>query len=306
MKAVVFEDFGGPEVLHEAEVEAPQPGPRQVRVRVRAAGVNPIDYKIRAGMMRPNLPARLPSIPGSEAAGVVEAVGAEVTAVAAGDEVFGWTRGGAYCEQALLTTFAAKPAGLSFAQAVALPIAGETAERVLRMLEVGAGDTLLIHGAAGAVGSMAVQLAVARGARVIGTAGEGNQEYLTSLGAVPTLYGDGLVERVRALAPGGVDAVFDVAGRGALADSVELRGGTTERIVTIADYQGAEKFGIPFSGGPGSSVASPELLADLAEKAASGALKVTVSGTYRLDQAADAQRESEAGHGRGKLVILID
>lgn len=306
MKAVVFEDFGGPEVLHEAEVDTPEPGATQVRIRVRAVGVNPIDHKIRSGMMRPNLPARLPSIPGSEAAGVVEAVGAEVTAVKPGDEVLGWTRGGAYCEQALMATYAVKPAGLSFADAVALPVAGETAERVLRLLNVAAGDTLLIHGAAGAVGSMAVQLAVERGARVIGTAGQGNQEYVASLGAEPTLYGDGLVDRVRALAPNGVDAVFDVAGRGALADSVELRGGSTERIVTIADFQGSEKFGIPFSGGPGSSIASPELLTELADKAASGALKVTVSRTYRLDEAVQAQRDSEAGHGRGKLVILLD
>jgi len=306
MKAVVFEDFGGPEVLHEAEVDVPEPGPKQVRIRVRAAGVNPIDYKIRAGMMRPNLPARLPSIPGSEAAGVVEAVGAEVTALKPGDEAFGVTRGGAYCEQALLATYAAKPAGLSFADAAALPIAGETSERVLRLLRVTVGDTLLIHGAAGAVGSFAVQLAVGRGARVIGTAGSGNQEYLASLGAEPTHYGDGLVERVRALAPDGVDAVFDVAGRGALADSVQLRGGSTERIVTIADYQGAEKFGIPFSGAPGSSIQSPELLAELAGKAARGELKVTVSRTYRLGEASAAQRDSEAGHGRGKTVILVD
>lgn len=306
MKAVVFEDFGGPEVLHEARVETPEPGAKQVRIRVRAAGVNAIDYKIRAGMMRPNLPARLPAIPGAEAAGVVDAVGAEVTAVKPGDEVFGWTRGGGYCEQALLTICAVKPAELSFAQAAALPVAGETAERVLRLLNVAAGQTLLIHGAAGSVGGVAVQLAVARGARVIGTAGAGNQEYLASLGATPTLYGEGLVERVRALAPDGVDAVFDVAGHGALADSVELRGGSTQRIVTIADYQGSEKFGIPFSGGPGSSISSPELLTDLAGKVVSGELRVGIARTYTLEQAADAQRASEAGHGRGKLVILLD
>jgi NADPH:quinone reductase-like Zn-dependent oxidoreductase len=305
MKAVVFEDFGGPEVLHLAEVDVPEPGPKQVRIRVHTAGVNAIDYKIRAGQMRPNLPARLPAIPGAEAAGVVEAVGAEVTWVKPGDEAFGWTRGGGYCEQALLTTCTVKPAGLSFADAVALPVAGETAERVLRLLEVKSGDTVLIHGAAGAVGGIAVQLAVARGARVIGTAGAGNHEYLASLGAEPTLYGEGLVERVRALAPDGVDAVFDVAGRGALADSIELRGGSTERIVTIADYPGSEKYGIPFSGGPGSSIASRELLDELAQSVVRGELKVTVSSTYRLEEAAAAQRDSEAGHGRGKAVIEV-
>jgi NADPH:quinone reductase-like Zn-dependent oxidoreductase len=306
MKAVIFEDFGGPEVLHLAEVEAPKPGPKHVRVRVRAAGVNPIDHKIRSGLMRPNLPARLPAIPGSEAAGVVEEVGAEVTGIGVGDEVFGWTRGGGYREQAILTTCAVKPPEVSFVDAVALPLTGETAERVLRLLEVKAGETLLIHGAAGAVGTMAVQLAVARGARVIGTAGASNQEYLASLGAVPTLYGDGLVRRVRALAPDGVDAVFDIAGRGALDDSVELRGGTTERIVTIADYQGSEKLGIAFSGGPGSSVASRELLEDLVGRLSRGELKVVIGATYPLAEAAEAQRVSEAGHGRGKLVLTVD
>ena len=305
MKAVIFEDFGGPEVLHLAEVEAPKPGPKRVRIRVRAAGVNPIDSKIRSGLMRPNLPAKLPAIPGSEAAGVVEEIGAEVQGISVGDEVFGWTRGGAYCEQAILTTCAIKPADVSFVDAVALPVTGETAERVLGLLGVKAGETLLIHGAAGAVGTMAVQLAVARGAKVIGTAGASNQDYVASLGGIPTLYGDGLVERVRALAPEGVDAVFDVAGRGALEDSIELRGGTTDRIVTIAD-SGAEKLGITFSGGPGSSIASRGLLEDLVGQVSRGELKVAIGATYPLTEAADAQRVSEAGHGRGKLVITVD
>lgn len=305
MKAVIFEDFGGPEVLRVAEVDAPTPGPKQVRIRVHAAGVNPIDYKIRRGMMRPSLPPRLPAIPGSEAAGVVEEVGSEVTHVRPGDEVFGSTRGGGYCEQALLTICAIKPRELSFVDAVALPVAGETAERVLRMLDVKAGETLLVHGAAGAVGTFAVQLAVARGARVIGTAGASNQEYVASLGGIPTLYGDGLVERVRALAPEGVDAVFDIAGRGALPDSIELRGGTTDRIVTIADYQGSEKLGVAFSGGPSASIASSELLAELADRVVSGELKTTIAATFPLAEAAEAQRQSEAGHGRGKIVLTV-
>ena len=305
MKAVIFEDFGGPEVLHLAEVEAPTPGPKHVRIRVRTAGVNPVDFKIRSGLMRPSLPPKLPAIPGNEAAGVVAEVGAEVSGIAVGDEVFGWTRGGGYCEQAILTTCAVKPAGVAFEDAVALPVAGETAERVLRMLDVKAGETLLVHGASGAVGTMAVQLAVARGAKVIGTAGASNLEYVASLGGVPTLYGDGLPERVRALAPEGVAAVFDVAGRGALEDSVELLGGSTERIVTIADYPGAEKLGITFSGGPGASVASRELLEDLAGRVARGELKVSIGSTYSLDEAAEAQRASEAGHGRGKQVLII-
>lgn len=305
MKAVVFEEFGGPEVLHEAEVAAPEPGPRQVRVRVHAAGVNPIDWKIRKGLMQPNLPPKLPSIPGSEAAGVVEAVGAEVSGFAPGDAVFGWTRGGGYCEQAVLVMFAPKPTALSFEQAAALPLAGETAERGLRALKVGAGDTLLIHGASGAVGSYAVQLAVGRGARVIGTAGPRNQDYVASLGAEPAVYGDGLVERVRALAPDGVDAVFDVAGRGVLGESIELRGGTTDRILTLADREGSEKYKVSYSGGPKDSIQSPELLAELAGKAVGGELKITISEVYPLADAARAQRDSEAGHGRGKQILAV-
>jgi len=306
MKAVIFEDFGGPEVLRVTEADAPEPGPKQVRIRVRAAGVNPIDYKIRRGLMRPSLPPKLPAIPGTEAAGVVEAVGTEVTAVQPGDEVFGWTRGGGYCEQAILTMCAVKPAEVSFVDAVALPVAGETAERVLDLLEVKAGETLLVHGAAGAVGTFAVQLAVARGARVIGTAGASNQEYVASLGGVPTLYGEGLVERVRALAPGGVDAVFDIAGRGALPDSVELRDGSTERIITIADYPGAEKLGIQFSGGGSSSIASSDLISGLAARVARGELRTTIAATFPLEEAAEAQRQSESGHGRGKIVLTVD
>jgi NADPH:quinone reductase-like Zn-dependent oxidoreductase len=305
MMAVVFDDFGGPEVLHETELAVPEPGPKQVRIRVHAAGVNPIDYKIRKGLMRPNLPRKLPSTPGSEAAGVVEAVGSEVTGFAPGDEVFGWTRGGAYCEQALLTIFAPKPRELSFEHAAALPLAGETAERGLHYLKAGEGDTLLIHGAAGAVGSYAVQLAVSRGARVIGTAGPGNQDYLASLGAEPVVYGAGLADRVRALAPGGVDAVFDVAGRGPMAESVELVGGNTERIVTLADSEGSKEFGVKYSGGPGDSLQSRELLADLAGRAVRGELKITISHAYPLPEAADAQRASETGHGRGKIIIVV-
>jgi NADPH:quinone reductase-like Zn-dependent oxidoreductase len=195
-----------------------------------------------------------------------------------------------------------KPAAPSWEAAAALPIAGETSERVLDQLAVGAGDTLLIHGASGAVGTLAVQLAVRRGATVIGTASESNHEYLTALGAIPTAYGDGLVERVRALAHNGVDAVFDVAGHDALADSVELRGGT-DRIITIADIAGAQRHGVVLSAA-GSARIEPDMPA-LAALAASGELKVTIGGTYELAEAAAAQTTVDAGHARGKVVILV-
>src|SRR3954454_22760434 len=247
MKAIVFDQFGGPDVLHEADIEVPQPGPGHVRVRVKAAGVNARDGKTRSGALEAMYPTTFPAVPGGELAGVVDALGEGVSDVQVGDEVLGWSDTGSYAQYALATTVAPKPAGLDWQHAVALPTASETSERVLDLLNVTAGETVLMHGAAGAVGTLAVQLATARGARGIATAGPANQEYLTALGATATVYGDGLVERVRALAPDGVDAVFDLAGKGALEDSIALRGGT-ERIVTIADSR-AQQLGVTFSGG---------------------------------------------------------
>ncbi|MFF1291719.1 MULTISPECIES: NADP-dependent oxidoreductase [unclassified Streptomyces] len=301
MKAILFDRFGGTDVLHEADIEVPQPGPGQIRVRVRAAGLNALDGKIRSGAMEAAFPTPLPAVPGAELAGVVDALGEGVRDVRVGDEVLGWSDTGSYAQYALATTVAPKPAGLDWQHAVALPVAGETAERVLNLLGVVAGETVLMHGAAGAVGTLAVQLATARGARVIATAGPANQDYLTSLGATATLYGEGLVERVRALAPDGVDAVFDLAGKGALEDSITLRGGT-ERIVTISDFR-AHQLGVTFSSG--GQKRSATRLAELAQDAATGKLVTTVNA-YPLDQAAKAQQVSDAGHGRGKLVLTVD
>jgi NADPH:quinone reductase-like Zn-dependent oxidoreductase len=301
MKAIVFAQFGGPDVLHEADIEVPQPGPGQVRVRVKTAGLNALDGKIRAGMLEAVRPTTFPAVPGGEFAGVVDALGEGVSDVQIGDEVLGWSDTGSYAQYALATSVAPKPAGLDWQHAAALPVAGETAERVLNLLEVAAGETVLMHGASGAVGTVAVQFATARGARVIATASASNQDYLTSLGATATVYGDGLVERVRALAPDGVDAVFDLAGKGALEDSITLRGGT-DRIVTIADF-GARQLGITFS--QGSPERSTARLAALAQDAAAGKLVTTVT-LYPLDQAATAQQVSDAGHVRGKLVLTVD
>ncbi|AXK35996.1 NADP-dependent oxidoreductase [Streptomyces armeniacus] len=300
MRAIVFDRFGGPDVLHEADIEVPQPGPGQVRVRVKAAGLNALDGKIRAGMLEAVRPTTLPAVPGGEFAGVVDALGEGVSEVQAGDEVLGWSDTGSYAQYALATTVAPKPDGLDWQHAAALPVAGETTDRVLNLLGVAAGETVLMHGASGAVGTLAVQLATARGVRVIATAGPSNQDYLAALGATATVYGDGLVERVRALAPDGVDAVFDLAGKGALEGSVTLRGGT-DRIVTIADF-GAQQLGITFSQGPQER--SPARLAALAQDAAAGKLVTTVTA-YPLDQSAAAQQASDAGHVRGKLVLTV-
>jgi NADPH:quinone reductase-like Zn-dependent oxidoreductase len=304
MKAIVYDTFGGTEVLHEAEIETPRPGPGQVRVRVHAVGVNPVDGKIRSGTMEAVFPTTLPAVPGGEIAGVVDALGEGVDHLKVGDEVLGWSDTGSYAQYAVASAavLAPKPAGLDWAHAAALPVASDGAERVLDLLGVGTGDTLLIHGASGALGTIAVQLAVARGARVLGTAGAANQEYVSSLGATALTYGDHLVERVRALAPEGVDAVFDAAGKGALEDSITLRGGT-DRIVTTADFR-ARELGIVFAEGPQRRSATR--LAELARQAADGTLVTTLGATYPLAEAARAQQASDAGHNRGKLVLTVD
>src|SRR5689334_9460658 len=237
LKAVQFSRFGGPEVLEIVDLPDPHPGPGQVRIAVRAAGVNASDWKKRQGLMDPELPQTM----GYEAAGVVDELGAGVADVAVGDAVFGFSgQGAAQAELAVLSHYAPVPPSLDFAGAAALPAAVETAVRALDQLGVAAGETLLISGASGSVGSAAVQLAVARGTRVIGTASPANHDHLRTLGAQPVAYGEGLVERVRALAPDGVDRALDVAGSGVLPELIELAGGP-ERVVTIADFLGARQ-----------------------------------------------------------------
>lgn len=299
MRAITFSTYGGPDVLQLSEVPVPEPGPGQVRLAVRAAGINPIDWKIRNGYMQQNFQVAFPHTPGLEVAGVVDAVG-EGADFAVGDEVFGWSETGAYAEYALAKTLAPKPAGLSWADAAALPVAGETALRVLGLLQVHEGETLLVLGASGTVGRFAAQVAVAQGATVIGTAGSRNLDDLKSLGIVPVLYGDGWVERVREAAPGPVDAVFDAAGHGVLPGSVELRG-TKDRIVTIADGAAFE-LGIPFSSG---GEQSREVLTGIAGWVTDRGVRIAQGRSYPLEDAAAAQIESEDGHPGGKLTLAI-
>ncbi|MFD5825364.1 NADP-dependent oxidoreductase [Lentzea sp. NPDC060358] len=297
MKAITYTEFGGPEVLRLADVEEPHAGPGQVRLKVVAAGVNPVDYKIRNGWM-PQLAPPLPAVPGIEVAGVVDEVGEGVTGVAVGDEVLGWAVTGSYAEHALAVDFGPKPADLDWDLAAALPVAVETSVRVLDALGVREGDTLLVHGAAGVVGAVGVQLAITRGATVIGTASPGNHDYLRSLGAIPVAYGDGLADRVRAVAPQGVDAVYDAAGQdlGVLA---ELRGGG-DRFVTIVSPQAAAEVNAVFSGG-GAPFGSR--IGEYARLAADGVLTVRLAQTFALADAAKAQEVSAGGHAAGKLVI---
>jgi NADPH:quinone reductase-like Zn-dependent oxidoreductase len=299
MKAVRFSQFGGPEVLQIVDLRDPHPGPGQVRIAVRAAGVNPSDWKKRKGLMDRELPQAM----GYEAAGVVDELGAGVTDVAVGDRVFGFSaEEGAQAELAVLSYYAPVPPSLDFAGAAALPAAIETATRALDQLGMGGGSTLLINGASGSVGSAAVQLAVARGARVIGTASPANHEYLRSLGAEPVAYGEGLAERVRALAPGGVDLALDVAGSGVLAELTELAGGA-EHVVTIADFDGALEHGVRFSRGDAGRAV--HVLSEIGELIESGRFSLPVGQTFPLAEVAEAHRVSEDGHVRGKLVLLV-
>jgi NADPH:quinone reductase-like Zn-dependent oxidoreductase len=301
MKAVTFTDYGGPEVLQVADVDEPHAGAGQIRIAVRAAAVNPVDWKARSGAMREFLPVRFPAVDGREAAGLVDEVGPDVTGVAVGDEVFGFAVGGAAAEYAVLDDFARKPASLSWEAAAGLPVAAETSGRVFGALGgVGEGQTLVVNGAAGGVGAVAVQLALARGARVIGTASEGNHEFLRGLGAEPTTYGPGLVDRVRALAPDGVDLAFDTAGKGALPDLIALTGDPA-RVATIADF-GAAALGVKLTGGGDSR--AMEMLDEAARLADAGRLEVPVAATFAFEDAAEAHRLSEAGHVRGKLVLV--
>ncbi|WP_030599236.1 NADP-dependent oxidoreductase [Streptomyces fulvoviolaceus] len=301
MRAVVMEKFGAPSVLVPAELPVPEPGPGQVRVRVAAAGVNPIDARIRSGSMKHMFPTPLPAVLGMDIAGTVDALGSGVTDWSVGQEVLGWAEGGGYAEYALATAVVAKPGAFSWEQAAALPSVGETAQRALRVLAPEPGQTLLVHGASGAVGSLVVQLAKARGIRVIGTARAENHAYLTALGAEPVAYGEGLVDRVRELSPQGVDAVLDAAGAGVLPDSLRLC--PAERVLTIADMTFAEH-GVRFSRGGGTEEPDVAALGEAVHLVAAGELTVHVAGTYPLAEAATAHRDTENGHAPGKLILL--
>ena len=298
MQAVQVNRYGGPEVLEIGESPDPHPGPGQVRVVVHAASVNPIDYKIRSGALAGDGPSTFPVLLGFDAAGVVDEVGEGVTDVRLGDAVFGLGTS-TQAERAVLQHYVAKPDSLDWPEAAALAIGGETI-RVLDLLGAGAGHTVLVDGAAGGVGSLAVQIAVARGATVIGTASERNHDYLADLGATPVRYGEGLVDRVRAVAPDGVDAVFDVVGRTPVTDLTSLVS-TPSQVVSIANFSAPEAGARVTSSGEGTQVAALQTLVELAGE---GRLTVPVR-TFPLGDVAAAHALIEEGHVRGKLVLVI-
>ncbi|MEU6551413.1 NADP-dependent oxidoreductase [Streptomyces sp. NPDC046915] len=304
-KAYVFTRYGGPETEALVDVDRPAPGPGQLLVAVRVAGVNPVDWKLRTGYRRPDDRGEreFPAVLGNEVSGVVEEIGEGVSGFAVGDEVFGNTAAGGYAEYALLPAgvTAHKPAALSFAAAATLPVAAATAYDGVRQLALPAGATLLITGAGGGVGAAAAQIARAFGLRVVGVASEGKREFVQSLGAVHVPAGPDLTRRVRAAAAAGVDGVFDLVGGEVLAEAAGLLTDRTRLITagapeqTVADLGGARV-------ARARTAAVLDAVADLVVK---GDLDPHVTRTFPLERAAQALRAVEEGHARGKIVIEV-
>ncbi len=307
MRAISYDRFGGSDVLQLTDLPEPKVGPDSVLVRVRAASVNPVDYKVRQGYLDPIMDIQFPAVPGWDVAGVVERVGLDTPELSVGDEVYGyvrrdWLHGGTFAEYvaAPVRTLARKPASLSFEEASAVPLAGLTAFQTIERAGVAAGQTALVHAAAGGVGQFAVQILRARGVRVIGTASERNHDHLRALGAEPVTYGEGLVDRVRALAPQGVDVVLDYGSDDLVATTraVLADGGTVASIVS-ADAR-TELGGHYVWVRP--STADLDALTALIED---GAVKVDVAQVFDLAETAAAHDLVAGGHVRGKVVVRV-
>ncbi len=303
-KAVRFSEYGGADVLTVAEVQRPVPGPGQVLVAVKAAGINPGEAKIRDGQLHDLWPATFPSGQGSDLAGVVAELGDGVTGFAPGDEVVGYTDDRASQAELVVVDaghLAAKPAAVPWEVAGGLFVAGATATAAVRAVALNPGDTVVVAGAAGGVGSVAVQLARRAGATVIGLASPAQHDWLRGRGVVPVSYGDGAADRIRQAAPQ-VDAFIDTVGSGYVQLALDL-GVAPDRIDTIADFEAVAKFGVRAEGN--AAGASAQTLAELAGLVADGELEVPVAATYPLDQVRDAYRKLAEGHVRGKIVLLV-
>lgn len=297
MKKVMFAEFGGPEVLQFVDAPEPHAGPGRVRIAVRAAAVNAVDWRLREGQALGAHPLELPSGVGLDAAGVVDEIGPGVEGVTLGDAVFG-EGADTYAEHAVLSAWASIPRGVTFEEAAGYSSVMETALRILGEVGVRAGQAIVVNGASGGVGSAVLQVARDRGIAVVGTAGAANQDYVRSLGARATTYGPGWVERVRAFGP--VDAALDLAGSGVIAELVELTG-DPQRVVSIADFD-APRHGARFSGAAGSIHDALEATVDLLAR---GALRIPVDRAYPLADAALAHADSRAGHTRGRRVLVV-
>lgn len=308
MKAITYSEFGSADVLTLSEVPEPRIGPDTILVKVKAAGVNPVDYKIRQGYLAGLIEGEFPITPGWDVAGVVVKEGLDTPEFAVGDEVFAYARrdtleGGSLAEyiSVPVRTAAHKPAGITFEQAAALPLAGLTALQAVRRSQVREGQIVLVHAAAGGVGSIAVQLARHAGARVVGTASPSNHDFLRSLGVEPISYGEDLVAQAKAIAPDGFDVILDFVGGQGIETVPQLLapGGTVASIIDArarTEYGGQYVWTRPDSAG----------LAELGQLVADGIVRVEIAETFPLERAADAHRAVETGHVRGKVVVTID
>ncbi|MFD8819525.1 NADP-dependent oxidoreductase [Streptomyces sp. NPDC059627] len=304
MKAVRFHAYGEIDVLRVEEVERPVPGPGQVLVEVRAAGIQPGEVMIRRGARHGRWPATFPSGQGSDLAGVVVAAGPEVRGFAVGDEVLGFTHGRASHAEYVVAEdvhLVFRPDGLPWEVAGSLYVAGTTAYATVFAVDPRPDETVVVSGAAGGVGSLAVQLARRRGATVIGLASEPNHAWLAAHGVVPVTYGEGAAERIRKAAGGaGIDAFIDTFGDGYVDLAVDL-GVRPDRINTIRDWQAAARVGARTYGE--GSAASAVVVGELARLAARGELDVPIARVYPLEEVRDAFRELEQGHAHGKIVL---
>ena len=307
MRAITYSKFGGADVLELTEQPDPHIGPDTLVVRVKAASVNPVDWKIREGRLQGLIDVQFPATPGWDVAGVVEQAGLDTPEFQVGDEVYGYVRkdtvqGGTFAElvAAPVRTLARKPASLSFEEAAAVPLAGLTAYQAIQRSGIKAGQTVLVHAAAGGVGAFAVQIARALGARVVGTASEPNHEFLRGLGAEPVTYGDGLADRVRVIAPGGIDVALDFAGGDAVAVSAGLLSDASA-ITSVADPAARTEHGGQYVW-VRPSASGLDALTALFE---AGKLSVELAQVFDLADAADAHRASETGHTRGKVVVRV-
>jgi len=302
-KAVRFQEYGGVEVLNVAEVPMPEPGPGQVLVRVKAAGINPGEAKIREGLLHSRWPATFPSGQGSDLAGVVARAGQGVTGFAAGDEVIGYTDNRAsQAEYALAgaANLTARPPGVPWEVAGSLFVVGATAWAAVRAVTLTAGDTVVVSGAAGGVGSVTVQLARRAGATVIGLASPANHEWLAGHGVIPVSYGDGVADRIRQAAAK-VDAFIDTFGADYVRLALDL-GVEPSRVDTIVRFDAVERYGVKAEGN--AVGASAAVLAELAGLIDAGELEIPVAATFPLDQVRDAFRLLAGGHAHGKIVLL--
>jgi NADPH:quinone reductase-like Zn-dependent oxidoreductase len=304
-KAVRFDEYGGIDVLRIEEVPRPVPAEGRVLVQVKAAGINPGEDKIRQGMLHERWPATFPSGEGSDLAGVVAETGPGVTGFSAGDEVLGWSDNRASHAEYVLaeaTNLTAKPAGVSWEVAGSLFVVGTTAYAAVRAVSLTPGDTVVVAGASGGVGSIAVQLARRAGATVIGLASQPNHAWLSAHGVIPVSYGEGVAGRIREAA-GQVDAFIDTVGGDYVTIALEELGVEPSRVDTIARFDLVEKYGIKAEGS--AYAASAAVLAELAGLVAAGELEVPITATFPLDQVQDAYRRLDQGHVLGKIVLIV-